>query len=262
MEDAGNNGQGYVLETSTCDLGKHYFYFRDGTGNDFNSSEQYRFSVTFTPFSSVDLCECNNSFSSACPIGICDTVLAVISPWFNDFNPFIEDEDFYQIELAGSEEVNVNISLVSPNIRICVNIYNSSQVLIDNFSGNIGQALNFNFIPPNDGIYYFKITDCNDNFDSQNQYELTIGCNLISSTNDLEIDKTVQLSPNPFNDQFSIQSEHPIQNLQVFNAIGNQIFFHEGAGFNEIKTDDWQSGIYFILIQTDAGLVVRRVIKR
>ena len=254
-----NDGQGYLIELSTCELGEHYIFLRD-TWNDFNSTDQYTFEFEFVPFSQVDTTECNNSFSKAYPIDICDTISALIAPWFFESSLY-DEEDYYSIHLEEGNEVNVDISSVPSSIRICVRIYDSSQSFIESFTGNTGQALNFNFVPPANGIYYFKITDCSNNFDSQNQYELAIGCNLINSANDFQIDKTVRLSPNPFNDHITIQSEHPIQNLQIFNAIGNQIFFHKGAGFNDIKTDDWQSGIYFILIETDAGVVVRRMIK-
>ncbi len=249
---SGGDGQGFVQEVSTCEVGDHFFYFW-ASGNDFNSSEQYQFKVDFVPFSLVDNCECNNSFNDACQIGVCDTIFAVIAPWFDD-NNIIVDKDLYKIELSSSEEVSIEILSVPANVRMCVKIYDSPSSQIDNYSGNIGQALNFNYTAPNDEIYYFELTDCSGNFNSESQYELRIGCNLINSTKDLDLIKVVTVSPNPFSESFSIDfkgfvgQEHEIT---LFDVLGNSVFTQKNieVGNFPINTENIPKGVYVLRLR-------------
>jgi hypothetical protein len=249
-------GQGYQIEVSTCDTGYHFIHlFNAGSVNAFSSEEQYSFRVEFTPFSQVDPCECNNSFNTACAIEICDTVQAVIAPWFDD-DSFIVDSDLYQIELSSSEEININISSASSIIGICVYIYDSSQSQIETFSGNVGQDFNFNYTPPSDGIYYFEIADCNGNFDSQNQYELTIGCNLISSTVNLELTEIVNVSPNPFSENFNIDFKNRIEEeyeITLFNVLGKAVFTQNNIEVDNlsINATAFPEGVYVLQLRID-----------
>lgn len=235
-----NNGQAITLEVSTCQIGEHFVFIRDGSGADFNYEEQYCFKVDFIPFSNLDNCECENeSFGDACIISLCDTIEAIIAPWFDD-SPNDRDEDFYQIELTSANEVDIIITSVPTNVELCVTIYDSIQDEIKMFSGDAGQPLNHNFTAPDAGVYYIKVEGCNSNYNGEDQYIMTVGCNLLSDVNDLGLKSEIRIYPNPFNENIIIEigelKEKEVE-LNIVDLLGNKLLFKRIRVSNIINID-------------------------
>ena len=62
---------------------------------------------------------------------------------------------------------------------------------------------------------------------------------------------------NPVKDEMALRSNSAIQNISVYNVLGQQIFSQGYQGDNEIyiSTNNWKAGIYFMNVSTEEGLV-------
>ena len=74
--------------------------------------------------------------------------------------------------------------------------------------------------------------------------------------------KKCAIFPNPFSEHFTVQSDDDMKELELFNALGLSIkkIFIESKTI-EIDTEDLPNGIYFLRVETEKGLVVKKVIK-
>jgi hypothetical protein len=71
-----------------------------------------------------------------------------------------------------------------------------------------------------------------------------------------------KLFPNPFNESLTIQSEENISGFSLYNSLGEKI--REEVIFAKeytIQTEGLVSGIYFIRIESENGLLVKKMIK-
>jgi len=82
---------------------------------------------------------------------------------------------------------------------------------------------------------------------------------MISSTNDLE-EVVVNIFPNPFTDKITIDSEHPINQVKVFDLTGQKIKTFVSA--NVLDLSFLESGIYYIFISTKEGEATRQIVKQ
>jgi hypothetical protein len=90
-------GAGYSLSLSIAEPGNYYLWMgEDGRAS--NMDLPYCFSMDFIPFSTVDPCEVNNSYSNACLIEPTDTISALINPWFRRGSSYY-DVDIYKLEI-------------------------------------------------------------------------------------------------------------------------------------------------------------------
>ena len=266
-------GQGYTFEISTCFTGEHFLFFRDGNGdgrdiqgNGFNSQEQYSFQVDFTSFAPIEDCECNNfSFQQACSINSCEPTEAYIAPYFN-YNPRNVDNDVYEIALTASKEVDINISSVPSNISICAALYDAQQNQLARYALDDGENLNVTFIPEVTGKYFLTIEDCDGHFNSQDTYEVLIGCNQVSRVQEIDLRTIATIFPNPVSSSFQIKSEQlsgKMITLEVYDIQG-QLIKTESIYFSntmEVDMSHLQNGFYTIRIMTDKENYYSKIVK-
>ncbi len=70
---------------------------------------------------------------------------------------------------------------------------------------------------------------------------------------------TFEVYPNPMNNTLYINGD--VQNVTIFNAVGQQVLFVEGR--NEIDVEDLSEGLYFVKISDKNGnSVVKKIVKR
>ncbi|MEM6967226.1 MAG: T9SS type A sorting domain-containing protein [Bacteroidota bacterium] len=81
-----------------------------------------------------------------------------------------------------------------------------------------------------------------------------------TSTVDTELSRKVKLYPNPATDKVILELGDLNGNqLEVFNNIGQRIFVDNAIQpIFELGIKDWNSGIYYIKIQTEQGVVSKR----
>ena len=78
---------------------------------------------------------------------------------------------------------------------------------------------------------------------------------------DYELDRMVQLFPNPVQDRIHIKSsEQPITRVTVYSVLGNTVR-DVHSGFRELTLNDLKPGVYFVRITLENGIVSRTLIK-
>ena len=261
-----NEGQGYTLELSTCEIGKHYLYFEDGTAGidyEYNCDEPYIFTVEFLPFNQVDTAECNNSFGNAFEITICDTLEALIAPWFDDRNnSFQDDEDFYKIELTANEEVDIVVNAIPTDMTLRVELYDDNQNPVSQtYTGTSTNPINSSYTVPETGAgtYYLKIYEASNEFSSEDHYRMYIGCNLITSSEDQIEKETIQVFPNPTQGQIEILYSEEL-NIKIIDNTG-RVVKQESLVNSKIDISELPNGVYFLQINSKDQFKTERIIK-
>jgi len=75
----------------------------------------------------------------------------------------------------------------------------------------------------------------------------------------------VTIAPNPVTENCQIRSESPIKEVWLYDMLGKMLGYYEYAGtVGEvmIPTSSWGSGTYFLKINTERGLITKKVIKK
>ena len=73
----------------------------------------------------------------------------------------------------------------------------------------------------------------------------------------------VLLFPNPFSSRLTLYSLQGIEEVQVLNSLGQNIFYdNKVKGDYYVDTTNWQKGVYFVKISLiNHTVVVKRVVK-
>lgn len=75
-----------------------------------------------------------------------------------------------------------------------------------------------------------------------------------------DISNLVELYPNPVKDVLTIKYVDAVNNIEIYNLMGKKIKSFEQPN-KKIQLNEIQSGIYFFMITTDFGTVVKKVVK-
>jgi len=78
-----------------------------------------------------------------------------------------------------------------------------------------------------------------------------------------EFDSKFHIYPNPTDGEFKIENgELKIENVEIFDVMGKKIIFNfQLSTFNSINLSHLPNGIYFMRIQTENGVITRKVVK-
>jgi len=71
----------------------------------------------------------------------------------------------------------------------------------------------------------------------------------------------IKISPNPFTNELTVQCEVPGE-IKIYDVFGRIVHAQKFSNRCIINTETWNSGIYFVEIQTEKGRVVRKVVKQ
>ena len=73
----------------------------------------------------------------------------------------------------------------------------------------------------------------------------------------------VSLYPNPASNRVNVTSTYEMTRLTVTNYVGQVVYASEDAGTRvELNTNSYQAGVYLVKIETESGVVTKRVIIR
>ena len=78
------------------------------------------------------------------------------------------------------------------------------------------------------------------------------------------LQRSLNIYPNPTTGYLKIESEEMrIENIEIFDIFGKKVLFQQSLISPETVIDisHLQGGLYFVRIQTEAGEVVRKVLK-
>jgi hypothetical protein len=123
----------------------------------------------------------------------------------------------------------------------------------------IGYALNGGQCVPMSGC-----GTVSNNVNYQNAlYATEAECELCLSSNGISEDdlNAVVLYPNPVQDMLHIVSKLEINRIVIYNSAGNAIFESNSIGQEfDFDTRNWNSGLYFVQIQTINGIITSKVL--
>jgi preprotein translocase subunit SecB len=232
-----------------CKPGIYFFRLKDDRNTE-SSNDLYNFKVELN---TSDIYECNNSFTEATPIALCQTYSAAIYG--------TADKDYYSFTAKASNTLDITLSKVPSNIRPVISIFDESQNRITTRTGSTGVTLNYTFAPPIDGTYFLVVEESFNDSSNPELYELLLedsSCTL--STEDFALNNKVKVLPNPVEENIRIQLNESLNFKEaiIYNTLGQKIKIFNATTFNISKLS---KGIYHLEIVTDKGKVVKRFVK-
>jgi preprotein translocase subunit SecB len=244
-----NDSPNLTTSQLVCEVGTYYFKLSDD-GSEF-SNDLYNLKIELD---TSDIYECNNSFSDATQIDLCEIYSGAI------YNT--GDKDYFSFNAEGSKAVGIQLSKVASNIRPVISIYNESQNRIDIKNGSTGVNLNFNFQPPSDAKYFLVIEEFGNNASNSQLYELLLedsSCSL--NTDNFVLDNAITIYPNPVTKNVNIQLNDGLifQKVTIYNTLSQKI---KSFTTKTIDVSNLAKGIYNIEITTDKGKSMKRFIKQ
>jgi|GEM_PF-2395376 len=153
------------------------------------------------------------------------------------------------------------------DFKLCFNYNHTQQLTVGSGWANViwstGSTSNSIFVGPGvtqagTEVVYATVEDNNGCFASDSvevQYKKCTGIPEISGG-------TISLFPNPTSGLINIQSTNLIEQIEIFNSIGQKAF--EMNGYSTYTTDidlsEYASGTYLIKVQTNNGQVTKRIL--
>lgn len=67
--------------------------------------------------------------------------------------------------------------------------------------------------------------------------------------------------PNPVATTLYIVTQQPIYSLQVFDIKG-QLILQRKEGTRQLDLSEWSTGIYFLQVETDSGILFQKILKQ
>lgn len=134
---------------------------------------------------------------------------------------------------------------------------NATYQWIDCDSGNasISGETNQYFEPTASGNYAVIISNNNGN-------QAVSSCFAFTFLNETGFEKLqIKLYPNPVNDKLFIAGDIAIQELRIYNLLGQQIMYSKGDA-KEYSISQLEPGTYLVKIQTEKGTVNSKIIKQ
>jgi ELWxxDGT repeat protein len=133
------------------------------------------------------------------------------------------------------------------------------------FTWNFGDGKSSGLYSPThnyfvNGIYNVTLKVANGNCKSS--YTDTVN---INSASVQEIDNpTVMISPNPFNDFITVETDQQVGHIEIFDANGKRLLNKDNVSSSYFKFDlsRYQSGVYFIHVWDVNNSVVKKIVKQ
>jgi dienelactone hydrolase len=227
-------------------------------------------------------------------LAVSDSALSTyIWDYDTDLIDVVSDEDAATVELEFNNEGTYSITVVEFNCILAASdtityIVNVAPELTASFTENMVDVNTVDFTNESvGGVTYewdfgdgFLSTDMNPShtYFEDGSYDVTLtvtndwGCtktftttvNILGvSINEFDF-VDVDLYPNPFNNELTIESEQVLEQISITDASGRLIYMETpfNSGLIRVDASAWSNGIYFITIQNSNGqLVTEKLIK-
>ena len=107
---------------------------------------------------------------------------------------------------------------------------------------------------------------CYVNTNGQGQYLDSISCAVNCNTTDIinnhDFDNLINVYPNPTRNKFIIESDLVINSITIYNMLFDKVFATNNFNkFISINLSDYQSSLFFIEIETENKLIIKKIIK-
>jgi hypothetical protein len=148
------------------------------------------------------------------------------------------NNNWFELKLVGDLNSSIWNIYIDNSFVFGSYIAGANQVGSVNFTTNTGDAYYI------DDVEWYIISgdDCKSDFSP-----LTVFVENCSNLNELKLDQSINIYPNPSIDIFNFYSESNIESLKIFNSQGKVIYFkYIGDSFGLIDLSYFKKGIYFI----------------
>lgn len=268
----------YVLTANISgiiNLDIQYQNISDATGlkdfaslGDFNCDNNQITNLTFHPNSNLNFFICQNN-----PISDLNLAQHTALFEFSCTNTSITSLDLDQntnlryLYCGGTLLTDLNLSNNSNLLEIYASGNNLESVDVRN--GNNEEISYFGFLN-NPNLPFILVDDCN--YSTANWTDIdpiTIFIEEEGQTscvplgvNDFSLNSSFSLHPNPSNDIFFLSNNHNLQINKIYIAdISGKIVMELTRDFDMINLENFETGIYFLNIQTDSTIISKKIIK-
>lgn len=210
------------------------------------------------------------------PRGMARMGLLMLNQGTWDDTPVLSDMEYYNQMVSPSQDLNESYgylwwlngseSFMLPSSQIVFTGPLSPNAPSDGFSG-IGKNGQFLDIIPSENIVVVRMGDApNDDlapifFHDEMWEQLSSIICTTTSVGATDLDNKIEIFPNPFDEQFFIQTDLAINNLRLFNSAGQLILQQNNA--NTVSAEDLSSGLYWLEINLENGArKIEKLIKR
>ena len=120
---------------------------------------------------------------------------------------------------------------------------------------------------PNEGYKFLNWTENDTIVSEEAEYTFVVKgnrnfvANFVSTEGVDELTASFLLYPNPANDKLYIETETEVEGVVVYDAFGRQQTTDNGQQ-SIVDVSNLNAGVYFVMIKTNEGVVVKRFIKQ
>ncbi len=177
--------------------------------------------------------------------GFCkDTAGSLVIHFIDDYPLYAGDDDYtYGSEYTLSALSGLDVDPFAE----CIYIWEAENAIIDNptsleTSVSVSEYGEYEFVLSS---YYTNMESCS----NTDTVKITF-VDPIYSNIELNRDNDIHVYPNPVTDFLNIESENPIEKLEIYD-INGKVLISESNLINEIDVSSLKSGIYMIRFKTD-----------
>lgn len=161
-------------------------------------------------------------------------------------------------DLDLNQNINLQQLLAYNNNLFCLNVNNGNNINISMFN-----ALN------NQNLYCIEVDDSSysinnwSNVDSQSSYSENCYTTCLVGNKEIDYSKNIDIFPNPTDDYVIINnkvSSNSFNKIKIYNSLGIEVYNYVILN-NRINTLNLNKGTYFLYIEVENNIVIKKIIK-
>lgn len=170
---------------------------------------------------------------------------------------------WYSVELNAISDLTINTTITGTSDEANVAIYSACGGLeadeLDCSDENGGESVTLAAAEP--GVYYIRVWS--DGATARVAGTFDIVADVTLSTDTLDSETAFNFYPNPVSDVFTLKAQNTIQNVSIFNVLGQEVLrTAPNVSESNIDLSPLQTGSYFVQVTINNVTKIVRVIKQ